>query len=189
MGFFDRFKRNAPPSSPPPEKSPLEEQLPPLYSRLARQAAAMTPAAWDMLYYLGEVEPGEASYSSVFYIRESEGGRIVRSSNFPRVYGISKEAYLEQWKTLNGILLEIYHCFLDNEHKPWEQLSMTLERSGKFNAHFNYDGVHAASDGQPSREVLWAYQTFGYQPEEGSWMRELLDKQLQGGGRICPGAD
>lgn len=182
MGLFDRFKKTAPPPPPPPrEKSPLEEQLSPLYPKLVRQIAAMTPVEWDVLYFLGEVEPEEASYSSVFYIRETGSGNYVRSSNFSRVYGVSKEAYLEQWKKLNDILLEIYHCFLESGHKPWEQLSMSLERSGKFNMHFNYDTVHAKSDGQPDREVLWAYQTFGYLPEEGSWMRKLLDEQLERG--------
>lgn len=178
MGFFGRFKKGVPPPAPPPqEESQLEERVSQIHQRLVRQIAAMAPAAWDMIYFLGEVEPGEASWSSVFYVREA--GSYVRSSDFPRVYGISREAYVEQWKKLNGILLEIYHCFLDSGHKPWEQLSMTLERSGRFNVHFNYDGVHAASDGQPSREVLWAYQTFGYMPGEGSWMRNLLEEQLK----------
>lgn len=181
MGFFDKFKKAAPP--PPREKSPLEERLAPLYPRLVRQIAAMTPVEWDVLYFLGEVEPEEASYSSVFYIQETRSGNYVRSSNFPRVYGISKEAYLEQWKKLNDILLEIYHCFLEGGHKPWEQLSMSLERTGKFNVHFNYDAVHATSADQPAREVLWAHETFGYTPAEGSWMRRLLDEQLQGGGK------
>lgn len=183
MGFFDKFKKNLPPPSPPSqektsEKSLLEERLSPLYPKLVRQAVSMTPVEWDMLYYLGEVEPGKASYSSVFYIRESKTGNIVQSNEFPKIYGVSNADYMTQWIKLNDILLEIYQCFVDGGHKPWEQLSLTLEKTGKFNIHFNYDSVHANSDGQPSREVLWAYQTFGYMPEEGSWMRKLLDKQL-----------
>lgn len=185
MGFFDRFKKSAPPPPPPPppppKKSPLEEQLSPLYPPLARQIAAMTPADWEILWFLGEVEPGKASYSNVFYIREAGSGRIVRSNDFSKVYGVPNAAYIDQWSKLNDRMLEIYQCFLDNGHKPWEQMTMTLERSGKFNIHFNYDNVHAAGGGQPDREVLWAYRTFGYRPEEGSWMRKLLDEQLQGG--------
>lgn len=182
MGFFDRFKKSAPPPPPPPppKKSPLEEQLSPLYPPLARQIAAMTPADWEILWFLGEVEPGKASYSNVFYIREAGSGRIVRSNDFSKVYGVPNAAYIDQWSKLNDRMLAIWQCFLDNGHKPWEQMTMTLERSGKFNIHFNYDNVHAASGGQPDREVLWAYRTFGYRPEEGSWMRKLLDEQLQG---------
>lgn len=30
---------------------------------------------------------------------------------------------------------------------------------------------------------FWAHETFGYTPAEGSWMRRLLDEQLQGGGK------
>ena len=183
MKFFDKFKKSAPPPPPPvqektSEKSLLEERLSPLYPKLARQAVSMTPVEWDNLYYLGEVEPGKASYSSVFYIRESKTGNIVRSNDFPKIYGTSKADYMIQWKMLNDTLLEIYQCFLDSEHKPWEQLSLTLEKTGKFNVNFNYDSVHTGSKGQPSREVLWAYQTFGYMPDEGSWMRKLLDEQL-----------
>lgn len=180
MGFFDKFKKTAtpPPSPPPAEKTLLEERLSPLYPKLARQAVSMTPVEWDILYYLGEVEPGKASYSSVFYIKESKTGNFVRSNDFSKIYGVPKGSYMTQWAKLNDILLEIYQCFLDGGHKPWEQLSLTLEKAGNFNVHFNYNSVHASSDGQPSREVLWAYQTFNYMPEEGSWMRKLLDKQL-----------
>ena len=155
MKFFDKFKKSAPPPPPPvqektSEKSLLEERLSPLYPKLARQAVSMTPVEWDNLYYLGEVEPGKASYSSVFYIRESKTGNIVRSNDFPKIYGTSKADYMIQWKMLNDTLLEIYQCFLDSEHKPWEQLSLTLEKTGKFNVHFNYDSVHTGSKGQPS---------------------------------------
>lgn len=177
MGFFDKFKKNTPPP-PPKENTVLEERLSPLYPKLVRQVVSMTPVEWDILYYLGEVEPGKASYSSVFYIRESKTGNIVRSNDFPKIYGVPKGNYMTQWVQLNDILLEIYQCFLNCGHNPWEQLSLTLEKSGKFNAHFNYNNVHAGSNGQLSREVLWAYQTFGYMPEEGSWMRKQLDEQL-----------
>ena len=79
----------------------LEERLSPLYPKLARQAVSMTPVEWDNLYYLGEVEPGKASYSSVFYIRESKTGNIVQSNEFPKIYGTSEADYMTQWIKLN----------------------------------------------------------------------------------------
>ena len=92
MGFFDKFKKSPPPPPPPSqektsEKSLLEERLSPLYPKLVRQAVSMTPVEWDMLYYLGEVEPGKASYSSGSTSGRAKPEILCSPTNFQRFTG------------------------------------------------------------------------------------------------------
>ena len=181
MGLFDRFKKPEPAPPPPPSaKALLEAKLAPVYPRLARQITAMTPAEWEVIYFLGEAEPDKSSWSSVFYIQEVGGGRIVRSGEIPAIYNVPNAEYLDQWARLNDILMELYRCFLEEGQKPWQQMSMTLEQSGRFNIQYLYDTIHDGDGGQLAREVLWAYQTFKYLPREGTGMRDLLERQLRG---------
>lgn len=155
----------------------MEQQLTALYSKLARQIVAMIPARWDIVHYLGEVEKEKASWSSVFYFRDAATGEFVQSHSISKRYQVPKSAYMDRWMGLNKVLLEIYDCFAENGQPPWEQLSFSLEPSGKFKANCLYD-VMNGEDGPMKREVVWAYKTFGLIPGEGTAARKCLDGEL-----------
>lgn len=67
----------------------MEQQLKALYNRLATQVIAMIPAKRDVFHFLGEVEKGKLSYSSVFYFRDISTGAFVQSHSIStgNVYG------------------------------------------------------------------------------------------------------
>ena len=155
----------------------MEQQLAALYGKLARQIAAMIPAQWDAVHYLGEVEKGKTSYSSVFYFRDTATGEFVQSNSMDKKYPISKSAFMDRWMQLNKILLEIYDCFAENGQPAWEQLSLSLEPSGKFKVNYLYDAMDGG-DGPMKREVVWAYKTFGLTPPEGTYARKVLDEAM-----------
>lgn len=154
----------------------MEQQLAALYSKLARQVVAMIPAQWDIVYYLGEVEKEKASHSSVFYFRDAATGEFVQSHSISKRYQVPDDVYMTQWLRLNEILIEIYDSFAENGQPLWEQLSFSLEPSGKFKADFLYDVMN--SGGPMKREVVWAYKTFGLMPEEGTAARKCLDGEM-----------
>ena len=60
----------------------MEQQLASLYSKLAKHIVAMIPVKWDAVHYLGEVEKGKQSYSSVFYFRDISSGEFVKSNQY-----------------------------------------------------------------------------------------------------------
>lgn len=152
----------------------MEQQLAALYSKLARQIVAMIPAQWDIVHYLGEVEKEKASYSSVFYFRDAATGEFVQSHSISKRYQVPKSVYMAQWMQLNKLLLEIYDCFAENGQPAWEQLSFSLEPSGKFKANCLYDVMNG--DGPMKREVVWAYKTFGLTPAEGTAGAKFLEE-------------
>lgn len=158
--------------------SAIEEQLAGFYTKLARRIAAMIPVEWDVVYYLGEVEPGKQSWSSVFYFRDLKSGTFVQSNSIPRMYQTHKNEYMGQWMGLNNILLEVYQCFADHGQAPWEQMDFFLDRTGKFRVQYQYDVMHPQDGGQLARELVWAHRAFGYTPEEGTRQRKLLEEHL-----------
>ena len=134
---------------------------------------------WDTFHYLGEVEKGKQSHSSVFYFRDISTGEFVKSNNMPKIYQIPKSSYMVQWSQLNNILLEIYDCFAENGQAPWEQLSFSVVPSGNFMVIYLYDVMNEKDGGQLVRELIWARDTFGYAPKEGTPAKEVLDRYLK----------
>lgn len=152
----------------------MEEQLAALYPKLAKKIAAMIPVRWDVFHYLGEVEQDRRSYSSVFYFKDAAQGKFIQSNEIPKLYQVPKSAYLTRWMQLNDILLEAYDCFVENGKKPWEQMSLTVDSTGKFQLNYRYDVMHPKDGGQLVRELLWTRDTFGYVPDAGS--QAVLDR-------------
>jgi len=156
----------------------MEIKLAQLYNQLAKQTISMIPDKWQKIYYLGEVEKGMASCSSVFYYVDSTG-RIIECNEIPEVYKVPKSIFLDLMAKLNRILLEIYECFQNNEQDLWEQLTLFINSEGKFKIDFEYNVMNDDDGGQVMRETLWAYKTFAYKPKEGTYMRKLLEKWIK----------
>lgn len=159
------------------EEKNLENELKELYTNLAQQMASMIPTKWNKLYYLGEVEKEEASWSSVFYFEDYETGEMKESHNIPDDYGVSREIYRNLLSELNTILLDIYACFERNGQPLWEQLSFFLTSKGEFEINYNYDVMNENDGGQMMREIVWAYETFNLKPKQGTYSARLLNRR------------
>lgn len=156
----------------------MEQQLATLYNKLADKIISMIPVKWNKIYYLGEVEKGKLSWSSVFYFEEINSKEIVKSHGIPEKYNVSEKIYDELLDELDVILIEIYDCFIKNNQEPWEQLSFELDMAGKFKIDYLYNKISNTEDDQLQREIIWAYETFGFKPKEGSYTRKILEKYI-----------
>ena len=156
-----------------------ESRLTEYYSQIANKLDEMIPCEWERIYYLGEVEAQRRSWSSVFYFKPIDSDEYVRSHNIPDKYDVSEDIYDQLLDEASEILLEIYDCFVQNSQEPWEQLSLCLDATGRFNMNYLYDAISSNGRGPMEREVIWAYDTFGYMPKEGTYMRKVLDAYLE----------
>ena len=191
MGLFDKvFKQkneqvqngDAPKTDSPagaPQKPEFENQLAGLYKQLAEQMVSMIPAQWSELHYLGEVERNRQSCSSIFYFTDKASGDTVRSHDIPKIYNVSMQTYMKLLDELSNILIAVYDCFAADGQELWEQLSMKLSNTGSFKVDFNYDVMTEDDGGQSRRELIWAHETFGYVPKEGTRSRRILDEYVQ----------
>lgn len=69
-----------------------------LYNRLAQKIISMIPVDWEKVYYLGEVEKNQMSWSSVFYFEETDSHLFIKSHNIPEKYDISQQKYDDSLK-------------------------------------------------------------------------------------------
>ncbi|MFD0673061.1 immunity protein YezG family protein [Cohnella sp. GCM10027633] len=157
----------------------MENQLAEVYQEIAQKINAMIPTSWGEFYYLGEVEEGKASWSSAFYFVELNTNSIVDGSDIPTRYNVSQQIYDELLSELSDLLLKLYKCFEDNKQALWEQVSLTVSSNGKLNVDFFYEVMNEDDGGQLQREIVWAYETFGYEPPMGGYSRRMLDKYLR----------
>ncbi|MDR0443213.1 MAG: antitoxin YezG family protein [Treponema sp.] len=152
----------------------MEAKLHEMYGKIANHLNAMVPVEWDKIYLLGEVEKEQLSWSASFYCVESKSGEIKRGMELMKEHGV--QDYHKLINNLSRMILALNNCFKEEGQELWEQVSFTLENSGKFDAQYFYDVMHENDGGQLPREVVWAHKTFGFNPPEGNFLRELLDK-------------
>jgi len=156
----------------------MESKLNELYNELAQALDSTIPTEWFQLYFLGEVEKNRVSCDDVFYFSTEENGEYERSHDIPSDYHVSKDVYNYWNNELMKLVLKIYDCFVEYEQPPWEQMSLSLNSEGHFKIDFNYDVMNPDDGGQSRREVIWAYETFGYIPADGSYPKEIFDKYV-----------
>lgn len=156
----------------------MEKKLAELYNELATKIVSMIPVNWEKLYYLGEVESNKLSWSSVFYFEDEKTKETIKSHEIPERFNVSEEIYNQLLEQANEILIKIYDCFIENGQEPWEQLSLSVDNEGDFSIDYLYEKMKNNDLGQMEREIIWAFETFGYKPKEGSYTRKILEKYI-----------
>lgn len=160
------------------EKNRMERKLAKLYNKLANKIISMIPGDWEDVHFLGEIVE-EWNYSSVFYFRETKDGEYIQGHEIPEKYGVSEEIYEKLSEEAEGIFLKIHDCFVKSGQEIWEQFSMSFDSTGEFKIDFLYDTISSTDYGQAEREIIWAYETFGLMPEEGSFFWKELNEYLE----------
>lgn len=156
----------------------MESKLAQLYQELGEKIVSMIPCEWQEIYYLGEVEKAKTSWSSVFYFKESNDNEYIKSHNIPDIYDVSEDIYDELIEEASEILLQIYDCFIENSQKAWDQILVHINSTGEISIEYAYDVISGNDRGPMEREVIWAYNTFGRIPKEGTYMKKVLDAYL-----------
>ena len=157
----------------------MEKELAILYNELANKIIEMIPTQWCKVYFLGEVEKGKLSWNSIFYYKDDSDEKFIRQDDIKYKYNMAKDIYDKMDDNIQDVMLKIYDCFIENGQKPWEQLSMSFDSSGKFSIDLGYGILSEGKYSQIDREVIWAYNKFGYIPEKGTFFGRKLDNYLK----------
>ncbi|MCL2353466.1 MAG: antitoxin YezG family protein [Defluviitaleaceae bacterium] len=156
----------------------MTNELNELYGKTANHISNMIPVDWEELYCMGVVTQDGAS-SAVFYFREEGQQEFIRSYDIAKTYDESEEMHNELKGELRAIVVEINECFEDHDQKLWDILTFKLNSEGAFNIDFEYDSTNN-DRGPLERELIWAYENFGYIPPS-NYFKKLLDKHIQAG--------
>jgi len=158
----------------------MTDKLSKLYGKMANHINNMIPVDWEELYCLGEVGQVDGFSTVVFYFKEQGKEEFIRSYELAERYNESDEMHVNWKDELRVMVVEINQCFKDYEQEPWDRLTLKLDSTGAFNIDFEYDTLNANSGGPSAREVIWAYENFGY-VAQGPYFKKLLDKHIQAG--------
>lgn len=90
----------------------MEEKLAVLYNKMASAIISLIPVEWEEIYYLGEVEEGKKSWSSVFFFKDLETQKYIKSHDITEIYPGFNMNYGLELNKIDNVLLEIYDCFL-----------------------------------------------------------------------------
>lgn len=157
----------------------MEEKLAVLYNKMASAIISLIPVEWEEIYYLGEVEEGKKSWSSVFFFKDLETQKYIKSHDITEIYPGFNMNYGLELNKIDNVLLEIYDCFLENHQPVWEQLKFNLKNTGDFKINFSYDVMKKSEYGQVEREIIWAYESFGMIPQNSPFLKSILDNYLK----------
>ncbi|MDR0443212.1 MAG: DUF600 family protein [Treponema sp.] len=153
----------------------MEAKLHELYGEIANNLNSFIPVEWEKIYLYGEVGKNQAHYSVSFYYVASNGD-IKRGDDLENSGRVSEVIFDNFIDELEEMTLALNNCFKEAGQELWEQVSFTLENSGKFDVQYFYDVIHKNDGGSLPREVVWAHKTFGFNPPEGNYLRQLLDQ-------------
>ena len=114
----------------------------------------------------------------MFYFKEPDSDKYIKSHSISDIYDVDEDVYDDLLDEVSEILLKIYDCFIENSKEPWEQMSVHIDATGAFRVSYIYDVMDGSKRGPAEREVIWAYESFGNIPKEGTYMKKVLDEYL-----------
>ena len=153
----------------------MESKLDALYKEFILQIISVIPVDWSEIYVQGSVSKGKESWGANFYFKEKSSQKFINGNNIPQIYNVSSSNYRNFLRKLNSLLLEIYDCFIEFGHEPWYEFTMHIKDSGAFNIDFSYEYVELGQLMDIHRQLLWAYKTFSYIPEDETAKKALMD--------------
>lgn len=151
------------------------EDVSAVYKKIGDILKKMTPVDFEEIYYLGEIEKDELSSSSIFYFIDNRDGKVHKSYDIPAEFGVSESDYEFNLATLTDYLFEIYDGFTDIDEDAWCQVTYKLSNNDKFDIQVNYKDFDEDYS-QIKREIIWAYETFEYIPEDIKHL-EMLEEE------------
>lgn len=159
----------------------MENELRGYYSELANGINEMIPVEWKEVYFLGEVGRGRTSWGCIFYFKEEGSDVWTRSDRAITIYGVPQKIYMEEADKLMNLVIKTYDCFIANDQQGWEEMTLYLTSTGKFDIRFAYDldDYFYADAGPIAREAIWAYETFGKIPGNDTTAKKYLNTYLE----------
>ena len=147
-----------------------------LYQELANLIKAMIPEEWSTVYFYGEVLPD--SGSAYFFYRRPSDNELIYSHDLTRKYRVDKRVFGKQMLAIFHSQADLNREYAANYEKVWTNLTLILERSGKFDIKFGYEDVLHCGYDSFDRRKIWMYEVIGVEPEDDEG-KALIQRYLE----------
>lgn len=147
-----------------------------IYHKIANQIMRIIPVEWSKTFLNAEVLTD--STRVYFYFCPQNKDELVYSNDIPIVYNVSEEIYDKLLFEMFDFFRELQNEFKKNGQDLWTNITMALERTGKFKIDFNYDDISTSILLPSQRRVVWAYKTLGIYPVS-DYSKKFLDEYIK----------
>ncbi|MED4722384.1 TIGR01741 family protein [Bacillus atrophaeus] len=135
-----------------------------LYQIICEKLNDIIPCEWTKIYLYAEVL--DDSTMILFHFKTPEKQQLIYSQDIPARYNISKNVFKTLLRKIRELFEELRVEHKNNNDQVWTNLTLTLERSGRFQLDYNNDDILASELDGYQRIALWEYKTLGILPED-----------------------
>lgn len=142
----------------------MEQQMERMYPRIAEHVISMIPdEKWLEIYLYAEIL--DDSREVYFYFNTFENNDFIYSHDIPEIYGVSEKTYDTLLIELQTIFDELRQIFINNDQKPWTNLTLLLKHPGKLKIYYNYEDVINSKISPTKKQMIFEYQHLGLLPK------------------------
>ncbi|AZI45997.1 MULTISPECIES: antitoxin YezG family protein [Bacillus] len=135
-----------------------------LYQKIAEQINEIIPSEWEKVALYAEIL--DDSSEVYFFFTTPQNQEYIYSHDIPEHFNVDEDIYDELLYELHDYFEELRDEFKTNNEDLWTNLTLHLERSGKFSIDYDYTDVIASDLNGTQRQVVWEYQNLGILPED-----------------------
>lgn len=154
----------------------MEKEMNDLYKEIAETINQMIPEDWEKFYFYAQIsETGGRTY--FFYNTTDQLNRFNYSAEIPFNFKIDRDNFNKNKRYLFELAGKIRDVFNKNDQELWYSFTMSLERSGKLNVHFDYTDWFKTDYGFTDQLVIWKYKYLGIKSDN-ERHHKIIDKYL-----------
>ncbi|MEC1748396.1 antitoxin YezG family protein [Bacillus mojavensis] len=140
------------------------EKMGVLYQKIAEQINEIIPSEWEKVALYAEILDDSSEVYFFFTIPQNQ--EYIYSHDIPEHFNVNEDIYDELLYELHDYFEELRNEFKTNNEDLWTNLTLHLERSGKFSIDYDYTDVIASDLNGTQRQVAWEYKNLGILPED-----------------------
>lgn len=155
----------------------VEKELQSIYQEIAETVNEMIPEKWEKFYFYAQIsDTGGRTY--FFYNTLDNRSNYQYSVEIPFEFNIDSKAFDEYDTKLFDLSSQLREVFKKHEQELWYSFTMSLERSGKFNIHFDYTDWFKTDYDFNEQLDIWEYKYLGKEPTDPR-KQKLIEKYLE----------
>ena len=137
-----------------------------LYKEIAETVNEMIPEQWERFHFYAQVsDNGGGVY--YFYNTPESLHHFQYSLTIPIDFELDPRQYKVNKRKLFALSDELRNVFIRHDQEPWYSFTMSLDREGLFNIHFDYTDWFNTEYSFSDQMVMWKYKYLGEEPVNG----------------------
>ncbi|WP_406621453.1 antitoxin YezG family protein [Bacillus atrophaeus] len=142
------------------------EKMGELYQKIAEQINEIIPSEWEKVALYAEILDDSSEVYFFFTTPQNQEYIYSHSHDIPEHFNVNEDIYDELLYELHDYFEELRNEFKTNNEDLWTNLTLHLERSGKFSIEYDYTDVIASDLNGTQRQVVWEYKNLGILPDD-----------------------